>query len=102
MQSVRLSNARARAARQIAARGGLDRQRLDGVIADLRAATPTDDRTFRQKAVERIGAALNEGRAEAQEELEHGGLGRPCAARLSELEDEIICATHDMAARLLH
>ncbi len=78
-----------------------ERARLDAEIAALRDKIP-DDESFRQGAVGIIAAALEDGRAEARRLLEEGGRGLVCAARLSDLEDEIIVAIHDLALRTVH
>ncbi|MGD0565462.1 MAG: [protein-PII] uridylyltransferase [Roseiarcus sp.] len=92
----------ARRPRAVAPKGGFDRARLDDELAALRRETPTDDAAFRRQAVELFGERLEECRADARRALEEGGKGRACAAQLSDLEDEIIRAIHDMAARFLH
>ena len=61
----------------------------------------TSDEAFRQAAVRLLAGALEDGRAEARRLLEDGGKGMACAARLSNLEDEIIAAVHGFALRLL-
>jgi [protein-PII] uridylyltransferase len=83
-----------------APRRGADGARLAGQIAALREQTP-DDEQFRQAGVRLLAAALEEGRAEARRLLEDGGRGLACAARLSDLEDEIIVALHDLASRAI-
>jgi [protein-PII] uridylyltransferase len=81
-------------------RGG-ERARLEAEIAALRDQLPDDER-FRQAGVGVVAAALEQGRAEARRTLEEGGRGMACAARLSDLEDEIIVAIHDIASRVVH
>jgi [protein-PII] uridylyltransferase len=88
---------RSRRAAVVPKRGG-EGARLAAEIAALRERTPEDER-FRQAGVEIVAAALEDGRAEARRLLEEGGRGLACAARLSELEDEIIVAIHDIARR---
>ncbi|MGA2044373.1 MAG: [protein-PII] uridylyltransferase [Roseiarcus sp.] len=88
---------RSRRAAVVPKRGG-EGARLAAEIAALRERTPEDER-FRQAGVEIVAAALEDGRAEARRLLEEGGRGMACAARLSELEDEIIVAIHDIARR---
>ncbi|MGD0722820.1 MAG: [protein-PII] uridylyltransferase [Roseiarcus sp.] len=88
---------RSRRAAVVAKRGG-DGARLAAEIAALRDRTADDER-FRQAGVGLVAAALEDGRAEARRSLEDGGRGLACAARLSELEDEIIVAIHDIARR---
>jgi [protein-PII] uridylyltransferase len=78
-----------------------DRDEMDAKLERLRAETEGDEAAFRRGAVEAFAAALEAGRAEAQRALEKGGRGRTCARALSDLEDEIIRAIHDMAARLV-
>ncbi len=78
-----------------------DRDEIEAQLERLRAETRGDEAAFRRGAVEAFAAALKAGRAEAQRALEEGGRGRACARALSDLEDEIIRAIHDMAARLV-
>ena len=78
---------------------GNERARLEAEISALRGRIANDD-SFRQAAVAAIGAALEEGRAEARRALEEGGKGLGCAARISDLEDEIVAAIHDLALRV--
>jgi [protein-PII] uridylyltransferase len=78
----------------------IDRDEIDARLERLRAETKGDETAFRRGAVEAFAAALEAGRAEARRALEAGGRGRACASALSDLEDEIIRAVHDMAARL--
>ncbi len=68
----------------------------------LRLETPDDDAAFRHGAVELFRERLEECRAETRRAFEDGGTGRVCAARLSDLEDHLICAIHDWAARYFH
>jgi [protein-PII] uridylyltransferase len=83
-----------------ASKRGNERARLEAEIADLRATIPQDD-GFRQAAVAIVAVALEEGRAEARRVLEAGGKGLACAARISDLEDEILSAIHDIASRVV-
>ncbi len=77
-----------------------DRDEIDAQLERLSARTTHDEAAFRRGAVVVFAAALEAGRAEAQRALEEGGGGRACARALSDLEDEIIRAVHDMAVRL--
>ena len=77
-----------------------DRDEIDAKLERLRAKTKNDEAAFRRGAVAVFAAALEAGRAEAQRGLEEGGGGRACARAISDLEDEIIRAAHDMAVRL--
>ena len=79
-----------------------DRDEVETKLERLRAKIKNDEAAFRRGAVEVFAAALEAGRAEAQRALEEGGRGRACARALSDLEDEIIRAVHDMAVRLAH
>jgi [protein-PII] uridylyltransferase len=81
-----------------------DRDEVDAKLERLSAKTKNDDAAFRRGAVAVFAAALETGRAEAQRALEAGGRGRgrACARALSDLEDEIIRAVHDVAIRLAH
>ena len=88
------------APRRRAAPAGRRRRAPRAQIAALREQTP-DDEQFRQAGVRLLAAALEEGRAEARRLLEDGGRGLACAARLSDLEDEIIVALHDLASRAI-
>ncbi|HEY1944852.1 MAG TPA: [protein-PII] uridylyltransferase [Roseiarcus sp.] len=81
---------------------GFDRAKLDESLAELRRRVPSDDGAFRREAVDLFRDALDTGRAEARRQLEESGGGRACASRISELEDQIIRAVHDMAVRHLH
>jgi [protein-PII] uridylyltransferase len=83
----------------VASKRSNERARLDAEISALRGRI-ADDESFRQAAVATIGAALEDGRAEARRVLEEGGKGLSCAARISDLEDEIIAAIHDLALRV--
>jgi [protein-PII] uridylyltransferase len=78
-----------------------DRDEIEAQLERLRAETRDDEAAFRRGAVEAFAAALEAGRAEARRALERGGRGRTCARALSDLEDEIIRAIHDMAASLV-
>ena len=78
-----------------------DRDEIEAQLERLRAETRGDEAAFRRGAVEAFAAALEAGRAEARRGLEGGGRGRTCARALSDLEDEIIRAIHDMAASLV-
>ncbi len=75
---------------------GEERARLDAEIAGLRGKIADND-GFRQAAVQIAAAALEEGRAEARRVLEEGGTGLACAARISDLEDELIGVIHNFA-----
>jgi [protein-PII] uridylyltransferase len=77
-----------------------DRDAIDAKLERRRAKHKADEPAFRRAAVEVFAAALEAGRAEAERTLEEGGGGRACARGLSDLEDEIIRAVHDMALRL--
>jgi len=79
----------------------VDRDEIEATLERLRADTQGDEAAFRRGAVEAFAAALEAGRAEARRTLEKGGRGRTCARALSDLEDEIIRAIHDMAERLV-
>ena len=79
-----------------------DRARLDADIAALEKSKGSDLIGLRAAAVELFRIALDEGRDEAQRALEAGGKGLACAARISDLEDEIIRAIHDFALRYIH
>ena len=83
-------------------KGGFDRAGLDERLEALRRRFPADDVGFRREAVDVLRETLDKGRAEARSALEEGGGGRACAGRLSDIEDELIRAIHDMAARFLH
>jgi [protein-PII] uridylyltransferase len=77
-----------------------DREAIDAKLERRRAKHKNDEAAFRRAAVAVFAAALEDGRAEAQRALEDGGGGRACARALSDLEDEMIRAVHDMAVRL--
>jgi len=93
---------RRRRPRQAASRGGLDQVWLQERLETIRRETQGDDPAFRLAAVDLFRTVLDEGRAEARQTLEEGGSGRSCAERLSDLEDQLIRALHDMARRFLH
>jgi [protein-PII] uridylyltransferase len=95
-------NERRRRTRVGAHRGGLDRARLDEALAAAKRASRGDAAAFRIACVDLFRGALDEGRAEARRQLEDGGHGRACAQRLSELEDQLIRALHDMARLHVH
>jgi [protein-PII] uridylyltransferase len=99
MTVVSSSGARARRGRSAPA-DLFDRDAIDAKLERRRAKHKHDEAAFRRAAVEVFAVALEAGRAEAQRALEEGGGGRACARGLSELEDEIIRAVHDMAVRL--
>ena len=100
MESTSVQSAPPGRSRRAAAapKRGAEGARLEAEIAALRERAP-DDEAFRLAAIGAVAAALEEGRAEARRLLEEGCKGLACAARLSELEDEIIHAVHDLAAR---
>ena len=102
MDSASTQNHRsARPRRAVSApKRGAERLRLDAEIAALRD-TIVNDEEFRQAAIRVLAGALEEGRAEARRQLEDGGKGLACAARISHLEDEIIGAVHGLALRFL-
>ena len=102
MDTTTLTSRAANRRRAPVPKAGFDRAKLDADLEALRLRVPSDDAAFRREAVDLLREALDQGRAEARRALEEGGGGRACAARLSELEDEIIRAIHDMAARFLH
>jgi [protein-PII] uridylyltransferase len=77
-----------------------DREAIEAKLERRRAKHKNDEAAFRRAAVAVFAAALEDGRAEAQRALEDGGGGRACARALSDLEDEMIRAVHDMAVRL--
>jgi [protein-PII] uridylyltransferase len=79
-----------------------DRDEIDAKLERRRARHKNDEAAFRRAAVAVFAAALEAGRAEAQRALEEGGGGRACARALSDLEDDMIRAVHDMAIRLAH
>src|ERR1700678_3889144 len=93
---------RRRRPRKAASRGGPDQVWLKERLETLRRETQGDDPAFRLAAVDLFRTVLDGGRAEAQKTLEEGGSGRSCAERLSDLEDQLIRALHDMARRLVH
>ena len=93
---------RRRRPRQAASRGGLDQVWLQERLETIRRETQGDDPAFRLAAVDLFRTVLDEGRAEARQTLEEGGSGRGCAERLSDLEDQLIRALHDMARRFVH
>jgi [protein-PII] uridylyltransferase len=78
------------------AKPSLDRASLDRQLAAARAAAG-DETAFRTAAVEILRRALDAARLEARQALEAGGTGRACAARLSDVEDELIRALHQAA-----
>jgi [protein-PII] uridylyltransferase len=103
MESVSAQSASPGRSRRAAAapkRSG-DRARMEGEISALRARI-ADDEGFRQTAVALFTAALEEGRAEARRLLEDGGKGMACAARISDLEDDIIAAVHHFALLVVY
>jgi len=102
MDSVSAPISRSARSRRTAAapKRGNERARLDAEIAALRERS-ADEEGFRLAAVALVAAALEEGRAEARRLLEEGGKGLACAARLSDLQDEIIGVVHDIASGAL-
>jgi len=99
MESATVSRRPARQKETAPRRSVVDRAQLSSQFDALRQANPRDESAFRAAAVELVRAALDEGREDARRTLEEGGKGLACAARLSELEDEIIRVIHDLAAR---
>ena len=93
---------RRRRPRQAAPRGGMDQVWLRERLETIRRETQGDDPAFRLAAVDLFRTVLDEGRGEARQTLEEGGSGRGCAERLSDLEDQLIRALHDMARRFVH
>jgi [protein-PII] uridylyltransferase len=91
----------ARSRRAAAAPKRDERVRLEAEIAALRVKLPDDD-AFRQAGIGIVATALERGRTEAREILEEGGRGLACAARLSDLEDEIVVAIHDFASHIVY
>src|SRR5271156_789292 len=88
--------------REPASREGLDRVWLEERLDSIRRETQGDDRAFRVSAVDLFRSVLEQGRVEARKMLEQGGSGRGCAERLSDLEDQLVGALHDMARRHIH
>ncbi len=78
---------------------GVDRARLIADVSALNRPKDGDQAAFRQAGLAMIGAALEEGRAEARQLLEAGGKGMACAERLSDLQDDVIAAIHALALR---
>ena len=99
METKAAPSERRRRLRQVASRRGVDRIRLDERLDVIRRETNGDERAFRLAAVDLFRTVLEEGWAEARQALESGGSGRACAERLSDLEDQLIRALHDMARR---
>ena len=93
---------RRRRPRQAASRGGMDQVWLQDRLETIRRETQGDDPAFRLAAVDLFRTVLDEGRSEARQTLEEGGSGRSCTKRLSDLEDQLIRALHDMARRFVH
>src|SRR3984885_5990863 len=93
---------RRRRPRQAASRGGMDQVWLRERLEPIRRETHGDDPAFRLAAGALFSNLLDEGRAEARQTLEEGGSGRSCVERLSDLEDQLIRALHDMARRFVH
>ena len=92
----------ARSRRSAAApKRGDERARLDAEISPPCAARSPTTRASGRRRSPLSRAALEEGRAEARRVLEEGGKGLACAARISDLEDEIIGAIHDLALRVV-
>jgi [protein-PII] uridylyltransferase len=102
MQTARTVRHARRARARVAPARLFDRARIETRLAKLRKETAGDDAAFRRGAVEAFRNALESGRDEAQRVLEDGGGGRACARQLSELEDELICAIHDLMAAPLY
>jgi len=88
--------------REPASRERLDRAWLEERLASVRRETQGDDAAFRLAAVDLFRTMLEQGRAEARKRLEEGGSGQACAEQMSDLEDELIRALHDMARRYVH
>jgi len=93
---------RRKKARSSSTRGVLDRAGLEEALERARGESKGDDAAFRLAAVDLFRGALEQGRAEARRILEDGGKGRACAERLSDLEDQLIRALHEMARRFVH
>src|ERR1700683_5548164 len=102
MDSVPAPTSRSARSRRAAAapRRGHERARLDAEMAALRERT-ADEEGFRLAAIALVAAALEGGRGEGGRLLEEGGKGLACAARLSDLQDEIIGVVHDIASGAL-
>jgi [protein-PII] uridylyltransferase len=76
-----------------------ERARLLADMAALKRPKRDDPIAFRQAGLKLIAATLEEGRDEARRLLEGGGKGMACAERLSDLQDDVIAATHALALR---
>ncbi len=85
--------------RSPAQRASFDRAQLEDRLESARRANARDDSAFRLAAVDIFRDALEGGRDDARRALVDGGKGRACAQRISDLEDNLIRALHDMAKR---
>ncbi|KPB01892.1 [protein-PII] uridylyltransferase [Ahrensia marina] len=68
---------------------------LDGFASDNGGSGNSTE--VRGKVLAHLKKVMQQGRDRAEEMLYEDGLGRGCAARLSHLQDQIICATYNFA-----
>jgi len=103
MTSVALDRPRPAAA--AAAKGAVelvDARALAAELEKLARASAGDERELRAAVAQRLKAALNEGRARAEQLLLKDRHGRRCAERLCRMEDAVIGLLFDFARRHLY
>jgi [protein-PII] uridylyltransferase len=80
----------------------IDTRALAAELDQLAAASSGDEAALRATVAQRLKAALNDGRARAEQWLMADRNGRRCAERLCRMEDEIIRLLYDFARRHLY
>jgi [protein-PII] uridylyltransferase len=80
----------------------MDTRALAAELDQLAAASSGDEAALRATVAQRLKAALNDGRARAEQWLMADRNGRRCAERLCRMEDEIIRLLYDFARRHLY
>ena len=80
----------------------IDARALAAELEKLARASAGNERELRAAVAQRLKAALNEGRAEAEQLLLKDRHGRRCAERLCRMEDEIIGLLFDFARKHLY
>jgi len=80
----------------------IDTRALAAELDQIAAASSGDEAGLRATVAQRLKAALNEGRAQAEQWLMADRNGRRCAERLCFMQDEIIRILYSAATRHLY
>ena len=99
MDSQPVPTERRRKTRTASARVGLDRAAIDEAMDAAKRECGGKEAEFRAATVDILRSALEQGRSEARRALEEGGRGHACAERLSDIEDQLVRALHDIARK---